>query len=212
MIGMPYTFPSPVECPLSGCNYIVHNTGALGTHLSRKHGITDKEFRQYIVSEVKRRVLNNEEPLKLTIDEFREMYNHHLEEVQRERRHIEEIQEDVQRQRERARELMGQESSDGGEAQTIAPSAKVLAVVDSMNYDEHLKDEIEEGEAVVMRRRMPISVRPVTLTLSPYVWIYYDWVRNQGYKKSLSEFINEVIQLFFRERGIGVGIVVLDNE
>ncbi len=194
---MPYKFDSPIECPIRGCHAEINNTGALGSHLRWVHNITDGELRRYIVAEVKKRVLDGGDPIKLTIDEFREEYNRYKEELERE----------MQPQPKSSNENVL------SDAKPIVPSPKVIAVVDQMSYDEYLKDDVEGEEGItIAKRKMPITVRPVSLTLAPEVFIYYDWVRSQGYKKSLSEFINETIKIFFRERGIGVGIVVISNE
>ncbi len=190
-------FVIQVECPILGCDKEANNTGALGTHLSKVHGIQDREFRRYIVSEVKRRALNGEPPLKLTIDQLREQYNAMITQTQNndtDNRNI-------------------ADTSILPDTKPLAPSPKVLAMVDELHYNKYIKEELEgDGGVTVFKRRMPMSVRPISITLSPKTLIYYDWLKSQGYSKSLSEFINETIDLFFRERGIGIGIVVIDNE
>lgn len=173
-----------VECPLPECRHVVHNSGALGTHLSGAHDIRDKGLRRFIVVKAREAVKNGGSPLKMSLEQFRDQYLEHVETVD---------DEPVQ------------------PAKPIAPSPKVITLVDNMETAEYIEDTME-GDVAVYRRRMPITVRPQSLTLSPEVYIFYDWVRQHGYSKSLSEFINDVVRSFFRERGIGIGVVRLEYE
>jgi len=218
----------------------VHNTGALGTHLHYFHGIVDGEYRQSLVDEVRRRALRGEEPLEIDFREVpRSAVSYEvIKKALRNPRYrgerwdwldgaedpeVRDLLEAVRRGREavqraaEAAEMRDEEAARQREAGKL--DQRVLALVDELSRDE-IEEEAgaeEDLEEVEVRRRGIKAVhRTVHITLPAEVLILYDWVRSEARKMgkdiSLSEFIRQVVVNFFRERGIGVAVVRLDEQ
>jgi len=187
------------ECPIEGCTVRLNNGGALGTHLKFKHGLNDVGLRQFIVSEWKKSIREGS-PLKLSVDKFKEMY-------------LDAASDAV------TSKLGGGDGEyiEDEPPKPIAASPKILAFVDSLGgaqYDVEVTREGSEveGSVEMYRRRMPRTVRPQSIVVDPELYIYYDFVRSKGYKGSFSDFINESVKLFFRERGYIIGVMRLEHE
>ena len=116
---MPHIFADPVECPIIGCSEKFVNTGALGKHLSYRHGIKDEGFRKYIVNKLKESAANGEQ-IKKTVKDFKKEY--------------EEFKEAYMYPEEEG-DIESDRLEESENAKPIVPKPKVLALVDNMDYE-----------------------------------------------------------------------------
>jgi len=184
-------------CKIDGCFFARNNKQIALRHVVEEHKIPPQEAEKYIIF-----ARNKEEYLKIKEElhkgghqkpnekmedaldaEIRAQIESTLKQLLDRQRSLEE---DYRSFKEKVEKLIESIQS-SPQLQAPQPQAKPQVTVDVL-----------EGEYIPIAKKV---------LLNPRVLMYYQYARSQGYEGDLGDFINEVIESFFRDRRIKIAVL-----